>query len=153
MATLLKNCISLAKSNKFGEKNADGFENRVLKAVWSEGASKKIQLVSESVSYGGNILLPDGYTADDAGLARLREDINKWLALPDDNPDRLRMYGFVISVREIDADHTKVRNVANNHIIEQFPRAWSSDDRVGILNAVKRDVQKSIDKGRLEWAD
>lgn len=153
MATLLKNCISLAKSNKFGEKNSDGFENRVLKAVWGEGASKKIQLVSESVSYGGNILLPDGYTADDAGLARLREDINKWLALPDDNPDALRMYGFVISVREIDSDHTKVRNTSNDHIIEQFPRAWSSDDRTAILNAVKRDVQKSIDKGKLEWAD
>ena len=153
MATLLKNCISLAKSANFGTKNADGFENKVLKAVWSEGSSKRIQLVSESVSYGGNILLPDGYTADDAGLSRLRDDINKWLALPDDNPNALRMYGFVISVREIDPDHTKVRNTSNAHIIEQFPRAWSSDDRTAILNAVKRDVQKSIDKGKLEWAD
>ena len=93
-------------------------------------------------------MLPDGYTSDDVGLKRLQDDINKQLA-----DGTTEVYGFVINVREINSDHTKVRNTANDHIIESFPRAWLSDDRTACLNAVKRDVQKSMDKGRLEWAD
>jgi hypothetical protein len=154
MSTILKKLESLSLSANFGKKNADGFENRVLKAVWSEGKSKLVQLVSSATTFGGNILMPDGYTADQNGLERLQKDINALLALPDDDPNHLRMYGFTISVKEAtDGEHTKVKNLANEHIIENFPRAWDSDDRQACLNAVKRDVAKSIDKGKLEFAD
>lgn len=148
MATILKKLESLSLSANFGQKNADGFENRVLKAVWSEGGkSKLVQLVSSATTYGGNILLPDGYTADDTGLTRLQADINALLA-----KGELTMYGFTISVREAtDGEHDKVKNLANEHVIEQFPRAWDSDDRTACLNAVKRDVAKSISKGKLEF--
>lgn len=149
MSTILKKLESLSLSANFGTKNADGFENRVLKAVWSEGKSKLVQLVSSVTTFGGNILMPEGYTPDATGLDRLQKDINDLLTKGD-----LVMYGFVVSVKEAtDGEHTKVKNLANDHVIENFPRAWDSDDRQACLNAVKRDVAKSIDKGKLEFAD
>lgn len=149
MATTLKKLESLSLSANFGQKNADGFENRVLKAVWSEGKSKLVQLVSSATTFGGNILMPDGYTADANGLERLQNDINNLLSKGD-----LVMYGFVVSVKEAtDGEHTKVKNLANDHVIENFPRAWDSDDRQACLNAVKRDVAKSISKAKLEFVD
>lgn len=150
MATILKELVSLAKSANFGNKNTDGFENRVLKAVWSEGSSNKlVQLVSATTTYGGNILLPDGYSSDDAGLEKLRTDINAGL-----KDGSISVYGFVVDVRTLtEGEHTKVKNLANEHVIESFPRAWLADDRAACVAAVRRDLLKSIDKGKLEYVD
>jgi len=143
----LKRIESLAKSSGFGTKNADGFENRVLKATWSAGNSDDIvQLVSERKIFAGNIVLPDGMSADESGLNSYKEKIQAAL-----NEGKLTMYGHLVYVKECDSDHTKVRNISNGHIIEAFPRAWKSENHAEIVEVVRRDLQKSIGKNKMEW--
>ena len=138
---------SLAKSSGFGSKNADGFENRVLKATWSAGSSDDIvQLVSERKIFAGNIVLPDNMESTEAGLNAYREKIQAAL-----NEGKLKMYGHLVYVKECDSDHTKVRNTANDHIIEAFPRAWKSENHAEIVEVVRRDLQKSIAKNKMAW--
>lgn len=144
---LLTKIESLAKSNGFGTKNTDGFENRVLKATWSAGNSDDIvQLVSERKIFAGNIILPDNIEATEAGLNSYKEKIQAAL-----NEGKLKMYGHLVYVKECDSDHTKVRNTANNHIIEAFPRAWKSENHAEIVEVVRRDLQKSIAKTKMDW--
>jgi len=138
---------SLAKSSGFGTKNADGFENRVLKATWSAGGSDDIvQLVSERKIFAGNIVLPDSIEPTEAGLNSYKEKIQAALT-----EGKLKMYGHIVYVKECDSDHTKVRNTANDHIIEAFPRAWKSENHAEIVEVVRRDLQKSIAKNKMAW--
>ena len=138
---------SLAKSNGFGTKNADGFENRVLKATWSAGSSDDIvQLVSERKIFAGNIILPDNIEATESGLNSYKERIQAALT-----EGKLKMYGHLVYVKECDSDHTKVRNTANDHIIEAFPRAWKSENHAEVVEVVRRDLQKSIAKAKMAW--
>ena len=147
---ILKKLESLSKSAKFGITDSNGIENRILKAVWS-GASENplVQLVSSMTTYGGNILLPEGYTSDDIGLNRLRNDINDLLI-----KGELKMYGFIFSVKELTyGEHIQVKNLANGHIIETFPRAWNTNNRTDALEAVRRDLENAIKKGRIAVID
>lgn len=138
---------SLALSSGFGTKNADGFVNRVLKATWSAGSSDDIvQLVSERKIFAGNIVLPDNIESTESGLNSYKEKIQAAL-----NEGKLTMYGHLVYVKECDSDHTKVKNTANDHIIEAFPRAWKSENHAEIVEVVRRDLQKSISKGKMAW--
>lgn len=138
---------SLTLSKNFGTKNADGFENRVLKAVWSEGASDSlVTFVGERSLYTGNITLPAGRTYDQTGLDAYKAEIQKAL-----DEGKLKVYGFLLSVSDLSGgDFARVKNVSNQHIIEQFPRAWHADDMKEIFSIVRNDMRKALEKGTLE---
>lgn len=143
----LKKIEALTLSKNFGTKNADGFENRVLKAVWSEGASDNlVTFVGERSLYTGNITLPQGRTYDQAGLDAYKAEIQEAL---DEN--KLKVYGFLLSVNDLSGkEFSRVKNVSNGHIIGQFPRAWHVDDLQEIAGIVRNDMRKALEKGTLE---
>lgn len=146
MATIIKKLESVVITADFGvEKN--GLINRVVKCVWSEGGNALVQLVSKRTSYGGNLILPDGYAHDEAGLKKFKEDVQALL-----DKGELKMYGFVISVHDAtDGEHEECTNVANDHVIQAFPRAWDADDAGSVLEAVKRDLRNSVAKGKIKF--
>lgn len=143
----LKKIEALTLSKNFGTKNADGFENRVLKAVWSEGASDSlVTFVGERSLYTGNITLPAGRSYDQTGLDAYKAEIQKAL-----DEDKLKVYGFLLSVADLSGgEFTRVKNVSNGHIIEQFPRAWHVDDMKQIFAIVRNDMRKAFEKQTLE---
>ena len=143
----LKKIEALTLSAKFGAKNEQGFENRVLKAVWSEGTSDNlVSFVGERSLFTGNITLPEGRTSDANGLNAYKEEIQRALT-----EGRLKVYGFLLSVSDLSGgEFQRVKNTTNDHIIEQFPRAWLRDDLHEIAGIVRNDMQKAIKKGTLE---
>ena len=145
---LLTKIESLTKSANFGVKNADGYENRVLKATWtaSEG-NALVQLVSERKIFAGNIICPDNVNAD-TGLDAYKQQIQAALT-----EGKLKMYGHLVYVKECDSDHTAVKNISNGHVIEAFPRAWINENHAEIVEVVKRDLQKSMAKNKMAWND
>ena len=144
---LLKKIEALTLSANFGAKNEQGFENRVLKAVWSEGASDNlVSFVGERSLFTGNIVLPEGRTYDANGLNAYKVEIQKAL-----DEGRLKVYGFLLSVNDLSGqEFSKVKNTANGHIIEQFPRAWMRDDAREIAGIVRNDMRKAIERKKLE---
>lgn len=143
----LKKIEALTLSANFGVKNEQGFENRVLKAVWSEGASDNlVSFVGERSLFTGNITLPEGRTSDANGLNAYKEEIQRALT-----EGRLKVYGFLLSVSDLSGgEFQRVKNTTNNHIIEQFPRAWLRDDLKEIAGIVRNDMRKAIEKGKLQ---
>lgn len=144
---LLKKIEALTLSANFGSKNEQGFENRVLKAVWSEGTSDNlVTFVGERSLFTGNITLPEGRTSDTTGLNAYKAEIQK--ALDD---EKLKVYGFLLSVNDLSGgEYQRVKNTTNDHIIEQFPRAWLRDDLKEIAGIVRNDMRKAIEKGKLQ---
>lgn len=144
---LLKKIEALTLSANFGSKNEQGFENRVLKAVWSEGASDNlVTFVGERSLFTGNITLPEGRTSDTTGLNAYKAEIQKAL-----DEGKLKVYGFLLSVNDLSGgEFSKVKNTTNDHIIEQFPRAWLRDDLKEIAGIVRNDMRKALDKGKLQ---
>ena len=143
----LKKIEALTLSANFGVKNEQGFENRVLKAVWSEGTSDNlVSFVGERSLFTGNITLPEGRTSDANGLNAYKEEIQRALT-----EGRLKVYGFLLSVSDLSGgEFQRVENTTNHHIIEQFPRAWLRDDLHEIAGIVRNDMRKAIEKGKLQ---
>ena len=144
---LLKKIEALTLSNKFGQRNESGFENRVLKAVWSEGTSDNlVTFVGERSLFTGNITLPEGRSSDTSSLNAYKDEIQKAL-----DETKIKVYGFLLSVNDLSGqEFKKVKNTSNGHIIEQFPRAWMRDDYREIFGIVANDMRKALDKGTLQ---
>lgn len=135
---------SVALSANFGA-TVNGVVNRVIKAIWAPKSTGIVQLVSKRNSYGGNLILPDAYAADEAGLTKFKNDVNDLL-----KNGSLTMYGCIVSVHDAtDGEAESCTNVANGHVIQAFPRAWDADDEAAVIEAVKRDLRNSIAKGKI----
>lgn len=150
MGKKLTRLVSVERSNRFGQV-VNGTTNRILKAIWSasgEGVEEVIQLVSQRTVYGGNLVLPDKYGTDDAALAQFKADVQALI-----DKGLAQMYGYIFTVAQLtDNEHTKVKNISNGHVIEAFPRAWLGDDEKSCFDAVRRDLQKAVEK-TLVWED
>ena len=136
---------SVALTANFGA-TVNGIVNRVVKAIWAPKNSGIVQLVSKRTSYGGNLILPDSYTADEAGLTKFKNDVNALLS-----SGQLEMFGCIVSVHDAtDGEAESCTNIANGHVIQAFPRAWDCDDETAVIEAVKRDLRNSVSKNKIK---
>lgn len=135
---------SVALTANFGA-TINGVVNRVVKAMWAPKSAGIVQLVSKRTSYGGNLILPDAYAGDDAGLTKFKNDVNALLS-----SGQLEMFGCIVSVHDAtDGEAESCTNVANGHVIKAFPRAWDCDNESAVIEAVKRDLRNSVSKGKI----
>ena len=143
----IKSLLSVEKTANFGQMS-NGMVNRVLKAIWAgKSDGSLVQLVSKRTAYGGNLILPEEYGSDEAGLTKFKNDVNDAL-----KAGTVKMYGCVVAIHDAtDGEHEECVNVTNGHVMQAIPRAWDCDDEKAVLEAVRRDLRKSVFKGKISF--